>query len=758
MTRDFPRERSISSNLSRENALLAGAGLGVIAGITLTAASIVQVDLAKVLGLIGLGAGVATGASYVVLDYRHTTQRNGLRGQLDDEVKTQVDLQRQLRQSENRTELLQRQIEEIRSAIPKAHQEIEATLNRALQDYQNALKVGSAESARALQAQSVSKALQAKFETLQIQFIIVQTERDELLIRLNDLLESMDQEIAEQVKTRLDALRRTEIKRVADDYESLATQLFELHEQLEEWGGRVKEGHEAKSSLIRGLASEYNGQIDQLARSVTDETGSYIAQIEMLNEKLGRAYAENRGEILEVKKRDFGYSPDGAIANEIAVWVGAKLGIPLAVEGFHLKDGGSVDAGYGYSKSANPTAIVAAIHDARETCARNLGLYKIESVRALEIAPCILVTFRRERPAARAGKGTLYRSKEDFIKFLLSSRLFFRFIGSPGSGKTPTVMVILSHLLQRGFLSGNVPTGRKLSHTLIEFCNPLEGISVKNGSETEVFHRWSDPKEALRGLRAEYEFRKDLANKTYQGQVGYVWVCDEFTNAVSDMSKEQLKGFMKTLRDGGHSNMGAIVMSQEVMVSKAISLTIEDQKFFVNVLLDSVSIRTFLEEYGAKFYSDNAVKAALATLEQIEAEIEETNEYVCDTARQLRVAMVLADRSPVFYQLPYFDSADIDLQAYADTQREIDDIRHGRGNSTTSQAVWVDAETIEESRLSGTTDGTRLSPMLGSTTMEQKPSCPHCGSSRVRSKGHNWLCEDSGHSDRAPGKPKSWKK
>jgi hypothetical protein len=71
-----------------------------------------------------------------------------------------------------------------------------------------------------------------------------------------------------------------------------------------------------------------------------------------------------------------------------------------------------------------------------------------------------------------------------------------------------------------------------------------------------------------------------------------------------------------------------------------------------NIYIDAVSIRTFLTQYGERFYSKRAVEKALATLEELELEIEEKNEVICDTAREFRIAMVTASRSPVFYQFP----------------------------------------------------------------------------------------------------------
>jgi hypothetical protein len=69
----------------------------------------------------------------------------------------------------------------------------------------------------------------------------------------------------------------------------------------------------------------------------------------------------------------------------------------------------------------------------------------------------------------------------------------------------------------------------------------------------------------------------------------------------------------------------------------------------------------------------------LATLEELELEIEEKNEVICDTAREFRIAMVTASRSPVFYQLPYFDSVEIDVNAYQQTLAKVSVIKRRTG-------------------------------------------------------------------------------
>jgi hypothetical protein len=334
-------------------------------------------------------------------------------------------------------------------------------------------------------------------------------------------------------------------------------------------------------------------------------------------------------------------------------------------------------------------------------------------------------------------------------------------IGEPGAGKTPLVQVLLAHLLERGFLSANTPNGQKLPYCVVESCNPLAGISVKNSDTLDFCLGWTDGKKGFKGLAQEYRFRKNPANADYKNQVGYIWVADEIDNTMAELTKDEAKPFKDALKDGGHVNLGVIVMGQSANVSTSKGLSIDDQKMMTNIYIDPVSIRTFLTQYGERFYSKRAVERALATLEELELEIEEPNEIICDTAREFRVAMVTANRSPVFYQLPYFDSTDIDVESYQQTLEIVNEIRMRRHEISPSNPVESNLSNLATASFIDRLDASRHSPMSGLATRRDtsvKPPCPYCGSPDIRSKGDKWACKNSEHSTLAPGKPKEWKK
>jgi hypothetical protein len=354
----------------------------------------------------------------------------------------------------------------------------------------------------------------------------------------------------------------------------------------------------------------------------------------------------------------------------------------------------------------------------------------------LQIADVFTVRVRRDRPARKADKGSLYRSRDEFISFILSQPVRLRVIGEPGAGKTPSVAVLLSNILKRGFLSANTPNGQKLPYCVVESCNPLAGISVKNGDELDFCLKWNSGAKGFKGLVEEYRFRKNPSNAEYKNLVGYIWVADEIDNTMAELTKDEAKPFKDALKDGGHVNIGVIVMGQSANISTSKGLSIDDQKMMTNIYIDPVSIRTFLTQYGERFYSKKAREKAQATLEELELEIEEQNEIICDTAREFRIGMVTANRSPVFYQLPYFDSVEIDREAY---QKSLTEVAHIRATGQQRGATTDKLESLPYIAIASQGTGAVATPT--------QVFCPKCASTvkrngKTSSGTQKYLCKN----------------
>jgi hypothetical protein len=668
--------------------------------------------------------------------------------------------QKRINQAEERVKRLERELD---SALSKTAflEDIEARsqhLAEEIDKVRSALDLAIGEHQK---ASDLNLYLQKTLTTLQADLEASQGRVEELQAECEAWEEEFSDRVLVESEAKFQQAKKAEIERIFQEHDAITSQAIALFQRLQGWGEKVAHGHQTKREIIKNLATSYNANLDELGQLVEKERGHYIEQIELLHEKVGRLQHQINGDLVEPVYGQFGFDQNGRIANAIAEWLWNHHKIPLKVTGFEVSPDGTLTTGYIYPRSMSVEALAKQIEGDSSTIARSLGLYSLEKPTKLQIADVFTVKIRRERPARKADKGSLYRSSQEFVKYILSQPVRLRIVGEPGAGKTPTVAVLLGHILSRGFLEANTPNGRKLPYCIVESCNPLAGISVKNGDELDFCLKWNSGAKGFKGLAQEYQFRKNLTNAEYKNSVGYVWVADEIDNSMADLTKDEAKPFKDALKDGGHVNLGVIVMGQSANVSTSKGLSIDDQKMLTNIYIDPVSIRTFLTQYGERFYSKRAVEKALATLEELEFEIEERNEVICDTAREFRIAMVTASRSPVFYQLPYFDSVELDVNAYQETLARVSALKDGRGETQVVSSVPAYSVNAYTAGVTGGRDTLGHSPMSGLGTRPDtsvKPTCPHCGSNNIRSKGDKWLCLNLEHSIVSSDQPKSWKK
>lgn len=576
----------------------------------------------------------------------------------------------------------------------------------------------------------------ATIAQLQKSLVLATTRAEELEAEVEEWERTFHAKVDVEADKRFHAAKQAEIRKIESQNDEITREAMDIVRGFRQWGVEVDARLQDRGEFIKSVTNQYNNHLEGLKGSISTQVDEYLKQIEILNCKVAALQQKLQGDLLAPEYGQFGFDQNGRIVNALAEWVWNHHKIPLKVTGFELGTDGTLTAGFTYSRSMTPESLAKVIEGESSQIARSLGLYAIEKPQKLQIADVFTVRVRRERPARKADKGSLYRSKEEFVKYILGQPVRLRVIGDPGAGKTPTVAVLLSYLLKRGFLNANTPNGQKLPHCIVESCNPLAGISVKNGDELDFCLRWNSGAKGFKGLVEEYRFRKNPANAEYKNSVGYIWIADEVDNTMAELTKDEAKPFKDALKDGGHVNLGVIVMGQSANVSTSKGLSIDDQKMMTNIYIDPVSIRTFLTQYGERFYSKKAVEKALATLEELELEIEEQNEIICDTAREFRIAMVTANRSPVFYQLPYFDSVEIDVNEY---QQTLDKTAHIRATGQQPGATTDKLEALPDKVIAGLSAVAVAPPT--------QVFCPKCASTvkrngKTSSGTQKYLCKN----------------
>ena len=509
--------------------------------------------------------------------------------------------------------------------------------------------------------------VQPTISQLQQELISASETVEGLQAEIETLEEDFEEKVEAEAEERFQAAKREEIERVFAEHDQITSKAMELFKRLQSWGQKVAVSHEQKRELITSLASAYNQNLDELGQSVEKERGHYLEQIELLHEKVGRLQHQLNGDLLEPEVNNaFGFAIEGRIANELASLIFSDLQIPLAVKGFYIKPDGSTDVGYGYSRSIPPEAVVEGLKRHSEHLARRLGIYKITSVRKLEISDLIVLTFRREAAIKDDTVKLIAGTPEEFLNYVASHPLRYRLIADPGQGKTPITAVMVSEILKVGGTRGNTGKGKKIPHTLVTVsCPDVESSQKDADYPLEVFLKYGNTTAAVKSFTdADEDWRYRKRDTNYAQNFFQLWVWDELDNTLNNADDPQGTGdkFKNFLKQAHHTGVGWIVSGQSVMTKQIPGFMDDDRELFTQIIIGTSKIRKYLEKYGKKILSAKVVNQLLSNLDDLEPYIEDKNSLVTDAARLLRLALVLDDKSPKLYFLPNLDSAKFDSE------------------------------------------------------------------------------------------------
>jgi len=578
-------------------------------------------------------------------------------------------------------------------------------------------------------ASNINHVMKQESIALQTQVAIFKSEIEQLQAEIEEWVEQFSDRVEFAAHEKFQIAKKAEIQRIFDEHDAITSQAMQMFQELQQWGQKVAHGHQVKREIIKEMASNYNQNLEEFADAARTEISGYVNQIELLNEKIARLQQKLAGDLIEPQLLEVAYSVEGCIANDIAKEVFTTLQIPLAVKGYHAKPDGSTDVGYGFSGSMGSVALVDVLKRRSEAIAKSLRIHKITSIRKLEIADLIVVTFRREPALKDDGAKLLAGTADEFLKYVISHPIRYRLIADPGVGKTPTTAVMLSAILKEGCRRGNTARGKKVPHTLVLVSYPGAMSSLKDSDyPLERFLKYGTTTSAIKSFQdalEDWEYRQQ--NTKFAEEFFHIRVWDELDNTINsaDDPMRLSEALKKVLKQGGHSNIGWIVSGQSVMTSQIKGFKDDDRSLFTEIIIGIPKIRMYVKKYARGKNSDANLAKLERNLDDLEAYIEGVNDRITDDARLLRIALIVDEKSPKLYFLPNLDNVDFDEVNISENENKAS----GMVLNTKSQSAQ--AQSGSKRQILDTVTVSTGEPNEPKPTMHPVAHCPHCGNSEM---------------------------
>ena len=687
---------------------------GLCAGLAIASGGLAN-DTAKVISMLGVGALPASFITYFVADTKSQKLLNDAESNNQKAGETLHKVIKEFDNCKSRLATVNSQLESLKDELKEARNTINSLGHNKLE---NTGLIAQ------LQAKLNQAFTQSQQDKQRIEYLESETEQWEFNFKT---------QVETEANKRFQIAKSQELEKIYQEHDAITGETMQLFRRLQNWGEKVAHGHQSKAEIIRSLASSYNNNLDEVSKAISEEQQNYLSQIELLNERLAQLQQQLQGDLAEPLYGDFGFDINGKIANEIARTLFSDLRLALSVKGFQIKPDGVVDIGYGYSRSIDSQAIVEAIKKESQALAKKLGIFKITSVRKLEITDCIVVSYRME-PAIKTDEIKLMvGTPDEFINYVTSHPIRYRLIADPGVGKTPTTAVMISEILKAGCTRGNTGKGEKVPHTLVTVSYPGAVGSLKDSDyPLEHFLKYGDTTAAIKSFDDcldDGNFR--VQNPTFAANFFQIWAWDELDNTLNSSSEPYKAGenLKKILKQFGHNNIGWIVSGQSVMTKQIPGFTNDDRSLFTEIIIGIPKIRHYLNTYGKGKNSDSNLAKLTRNLDAIEEYIDHKNELVTDDARLLRVALVVDSRSPKLYFLPNLDRVSFNYSLIEETKRLA---RLAKSSGTIGDGLASKSQNPSTASTGTMVELPPISTMGGSYQSGINPHCPHCGSASLK--------------------------
>ncbi len=584
-------------------------------------------------------------------------------------------------------------------------------------------------------------AMKGEIEKLKSTIASYQSRINELEEEIQQWMERFDNDFDDEVDAKLAELKQNQIAQICTEDFTVVREASDLSNSYRNLILLASEEVRIKNDLVRQLAQEFNEKIGNYDSAFTKERDEYLSIIENYKIQIALLQKEAKGELLEPEYTYQGYDIPSQIAADFCREIWNTHQIPLRLEGVSGTPDGVMNAGYGYGANQSPDALVGFIKSQSEYLCKALGIHKITRVEKLAIAPVIAVSFRREPALKQDEIKLLLGTGEEFLDYVVNHPIRYRLIADPGTGKTPTTAVMLASILKHGCKMGNVPSGQKVPHALIDVSYPDRHSSIKDEEyPLDRFLKFATTTEAVKSFDEaikEREYRKK--HLEYAKQVFQIYCWDEFDNTISSASspKDVASDLKKLLKDGGHSNIGWILSGQSVMTRQIPGFTNDDRSLFTEIIIGIPKIRKYLQAYGRKL-GEKSNTQLLNNLDNIESYVSNQNKLITDSARLLRVALVVDSKSPKLFFLPNLDLAIFDEQTISNSQKVACQLKRTPCTEVVQMTKQPKTVTYDSREIEPVPFLCTESPMEGSVTSVQnssKPHCPSCGSSEIGSRG-----------------------
>ena len=500
---------------------------GLCAGLAFASGGFTN-DTVKVISMLGVGALPASFISYLVADTKSQRLLNDAESKNEQAGQTLHKVIKEFDNCKSRLVTVTSQLESLKDELKEARN----TINSLGQN-----KLENTGLIAQLQGKLNELSIRTQRDSQRIEYLESETEQWEFNFKT---------QVESESNKRFQLAKSQELERIYCEHDFITSETMQLFRRLQNWGEKVAHGHQSKAEIIKSLASSYNNNLDEVSKAISEEQQNYLNQIELLNERVAQLQQQLQGDLAEPLYGDFGFDINGKIANEIARTLFSDIRLPLSVKGFQVKSDGGVDIGYGYSRSVDSQSIVEAIKKQSQILAKKLGIFKITSVRKLEVTDCIVVSYRREPAFKEDEINRLWVPASKFESFVKKWERIRITAGSTG-GKSPSAKNLALAILNSRRGNGE-----------IRLYDP------QHGSKKDY---WDMPKQGtshkdnLAGMRELCQLIDERRNSKNHCFVLYIF--DELDNTISSLKGSEFKDLIKfSLKEGSHADIGVIYIGQ----------------------------------------------------------------------------------------------------------------------------------------------------------------------------------------------------